>query len=482
MFYVPLMAVALVVNISACSKENRPDVPGPDTTKVASAQAWLTKGDKSVLFSRQDDLPITPPGTAGWPEVLVDTSYQFQEIEGYGAALTGSSAYLFHRALDASQRQVVLRQLFDPNEGIGLSYLRLTMGASDFSLSDYTYNDLPQGQTDVNLEKFSLSRDTEDVVPVLKEIVSIYPEIKLMGTPWSPPAWMKTNGSLKGGQLKKEYYTVYARYFVKYVREMQKHGIRIDAVTPQNEPLHWTAGYPCMQMQATEQKEFIRDHLGPAFEEAGLPTKIIIYDHNWDHPEYATDILSDPAAAKYIAGSAFHAYAGDVSAMSIVHDAHPDKGLYFTEISGGDWAVNFSDNLMWYMKNILVGTARNWSRNALFWNLALDQNHGPRNNGCQDCRGVLTITNGGGSVMRNEEYYALAHFSKFVRPGAFRIHSRPDQVLMNMDFVAFRNTDGTKVLVAANYNDAYKTFTVRQGNRSFSYSLAPKSVVTLVWR
>lgn len=482
MFYLSLMAFALFVNLNACSKNNNTDEPDPDTLKVASAQAWLTKGDKSVLFEHQSDLPITHPGAAGWPEVVVDTNYQFQEIEGYGAALTGSSAYLFHRALDPSQRQYILKQLFDPKEGIGLSYLRLTMGASDFSLSDFTYNDLPQGQVDISLAKFSLSRDTEDVVPILKEIIAINPEIKLMGTPWSPPAWMKTNGSLKGGQLKKEFYSVYAQYFVKYIKEMQKQGIAIDAITPQNEPLYWTAGYPCMQMQADEQKEFIRDHLGPAFESAGLQTKIIVYDHNWDHPEYATAILSDPNAAKYIAGSAFHAYAGDVSAMSTVHEAYPDKGLYFTEISGGEWAVNFSDNLMWYMKNILIGTARNWSRNALFWNLALDQNHGPRNNGCQDCRGVVTITNGGGSIIRNEEFYALAHFSKFVRPGAHRIYSRPDQVLMNMDFVAFQNIDGQKVLVAANYNDVYKTFTVRQTNRSFSYSLAPKSVVTLVWK
>ncbi|MGC8866043.1 MAG: glycoside hydrolase family 30 protein [Bacteroidales bacterium] len=473
---------SMLISLVACSKNTNPDDPNPDTLRVPYAQAWLTKGDKSVLFTRQEGLPITPPGNSSWPEVFIDTTYQFQEVEGYGAALTGSSAYLFHHSLDANLRQQILRELFDPQVGIGLSYLRLTMGASDFSLSDYTYNDLPAGQTDFNLEKFSLSRDLEDVVPVLQEIVQIYPEIKLMGTPWSPPAWMKTHGSLKGGKLRTDCYPVYAQYFVRYIQEMQKQGIRIDAVTPQNEPLYWTAGYPCMEMQPEEQKVFIRDHLGPALAAAGLPTQIIIYDHNWDHPEYATTVLLDPEAARFIAGSAFHAYAGDVSAMGTVQEAFPDKGLYFTEISGGEWAVNFSDNLLWYMKNILIGTARNWSKVALFWNLALDQNHGPRNNGCQDCRGVITISNGGLYIIRNEEYYALAHFSKFIRPGAHRVYSRPDQVLMNMDFVAFQNTDGTKVLVAANYNDSYKTFTVRQSQKTFSYSLAPKSVVTLVWK
>lgn len=191
---------------------------------------------------------------------------------------------------------------------------------------------------------------------------------------------------------------------------MQKQGITIDAMTPQNESLYWTAGYPCMQMQVDEKKEFIRDHLGPAFESARLQTKIIIYEHHWDHPPCATAILSDPNPAKYIAGSAFLAYAGDVSAMSTVHEVYPDKGLYFIEILRGEWTVNFFDNLMWYMKNILIGTALNWSRNALIWNLALDQNHRPCKNGCQDCRGVVTITNGGGSNIRNE---------KILCPGAF---------------------------------------------------------------
>jgi len=471
----------LALNISACSKNDGPVNNDPNSQKIGTAKIWLTKGDKSVLF-RQDSLPITSLSEAGWPQVKVDTIYQYQEVEGYGAALTGSSAYLFHKSLDPTQRQRILKELFDPKQGIGLTYLRLTMGASDFSLSDYTYDDLPAGETDFNLEKFSLSRDTEDVIPILKEIVAIYPEIKLMGTPWSPPAWMKTSGSLKGGQLKPEFYPVYARYFVKYIQEMQKEGISIDAITPQNEPLYSTAGYPCMLMQPAEQKTFIRDHLGPAFESAGINTKIIVYDHNWDRSDYATTILSDANAAKYIAGSAFHAYAGDVSAMSVVHNAFPDKNLYFTEISGGDWAVNFGDNLMWYMKNILIGTALNWSSNALFWNLALDQNHGPRNNGCQDCRGVITISGGGGTITRNEEYYALAHFSKFVRPGAKRIYTLPDQSITNVDFVTFRNTDGTKVMVIANYNDLSKTFTIVQSNKAIKYTMAAKSVVTLTWQ
>jgi len=476
-----ILFLSLLSLFSACGKsDNPPPEPPVDTTHYAKAQVWLTKGDKTVLFSKQNDLNILSSVTPKWPTIIVDTSYQFQEIEGYGAALTGSSAYLFHRILMPDARQRLIEDLFTPDSGIGLSYLRLTIGASDFSLSDFTYDDVAPGQTDFELEKFSLSQDTLDVVPVLKEILKVVPNIYLLGSPWSPPAWMKTSASLKGGRLKQECYPVYAQYFVKYVQAMQANGIRIDAITPQNEPLYATASYPCMLMEAADQNKFVRDHLGPAFQQNGLDVKIIVYDHNWDRPDYPIDILNDQETRKYVTGSAFHAYAGDVSAMSLVHQAHPDKALYFTEISGGDWATNFSDNLLWNMKNILIGTANNWSKNALFWNLALDENHGPKNNGCSNCRGVVTITSQG-QIYKNEEYYSLAHFSKFVRPQAIRILSRIDQQLMNIDAVAFQNKDSSKVLIVANYGDSYKTFTVQQNQKSFSYSIAPKSVATIIW-
>jgi len=480
MIYSLLLLSALGL-FSACGKNDNPQAEPPvDTTHYAKAQVWLTKGDKTVLFSKQNGLNILTSVAPKWPTITVDTSFRFQEIEGYGAALTGSSAYLFNRVLTPNARQSLIENLFTPDSGIGLSYLRLTIGASDFSLSDFTYDDVEPGQTDFNLQNFSLSQDTLDVVPILKEILKVAPNIRLLGSPWSPPAWMKTNGSLKGGRLKQECYPVYARYFVKYIQSMQTNGIRIDAITPQNEPLYATASYPCMLMEAAHQKELIRDHLGPAFQQYGLDVKIIVYDHNWDRPDYPIEILNDQETRKYVAGSAFHAYAGDVSTMSFVHQAHPDKAIYFTEISGGDWATNFSDNLLWNMKNILIGTANNWSKNALFWNLALDENHGPKNNGCSNCRGVVTITSQG-QIYKNEEYYSLAHFSKFIRPEAVRILSRVAQQLMNIDAVAFQNIDSSKVLIVANYSDTYKTFTVIQNQKSFNYSIAPKSVATLIW-
>lgn len=465
----------------SCSREKSSEPPGLTGKEIGRAKAWLTCGDKSKLLYQENDLSIKDTLTTAFPEIRIDTAETFQKIEGFGAALTGSSAYLINRKLDDAQRLAILQDLFDTVNGIGISYLRLTMGASDFSLSDFSYDDIPAGETDFNLENFSLSQDKEDVVPVLKEIIQISPDIKIMGSPWSPPAWMKTNGSMKGGKLKTECYDVYARYFVKYIQAMQDLGISIDAVTPQNEPLFFTAGYPCMEMQPEEQAAFIRDHVGPKFATAGISTKIIIYDHNWDRPDYAITILNDQLARQYIAGSAFHAYAGYVTAMSAVHDAHPDKGLYFTEISGGAWATDFSSNLMWFMENIFIGTTRNWSKVALLWNLALDQYGGPRNNGCSDCRGVITINSDNGWITKNEEYYSIAHFSKFVRPGSVRIALFIPQPLSNMGAVAFLNPDGSKSLVACNYSSDIKSFSVKQGGKYFSYSIPAKSVVTIIW-
>lgn len=442
---------------------------------------WLTKGDKSKLLSRETDLTTYPQESTSWPIIRIDTTTKLQTMEGFGAALTGSSAYLLHQKLSDGARQTVLRKLFDTVNGAGISYLRLTMGASDFSLSDFTYDDLPAGQTDFQLQKFSLAQDTGDVIPVLKDILQISPSIRLMGTPWSPPAWMKTNGNLKGGALKSDCEDVYADYFVKYILGMKSSGIAITSVTPQNEPLYFTAGYPCMEMQATGQAAFIRDHLGPKFVAAGILSKIIVFDHNWDNYSYPITVLNDPDARKFIAGSAFHGYAGDVSSMSAVHNVHPDKELYFTEISGGAWATDFGSNLMWNMRNIFIGSILNWSKAALLWNLALDQDHGPTNHGCSDCRGVVTINATSGQVTYNEEYYSIVHFSKFIRPGAARVTLTLPPAISNLGATAFLNPDGSKVIVLSNYSNSQQTVAISQGKKNFSWSIPAQSVVTMVW-
>ncbi len=443
----------------------------PLTRLPHKVSVWVTNGKGSKLLHRDADIPMYP-GSQGM--ISIDTSRRLQEVSGFGAALTGSSAWLIHQ-LEPARRKALLRELFDPARGIGISYLRITMGASDFSLRDYTYDDLPAGSQDPQLKRFSLGDDRQDVIPVLKEILEVAPGLRIMATPWSAPAWMKTNGRLAGGKLDPQWYEAYAHYFVKYLRALAAEGIHVDAVTVQNEPLH-EAAYPSMRMEAAEQAVFIRDHLGPLFRREKIHTKIIAYDHNWDEPQYPLTILNDPQAAGYVAGSAFHAYAGDVSAMSRVHDAYPAKELHFTEISGGEWARNFSDNLQWNISNIFIGTMNNWSKSALLWNLALDAAHGPQNRGCSNCRGVLTLR--GDSTLRNVEYYVIAHFSKFVRPGAYRIQSRNDAPL---ESVAFLNRDGGKVLVALNKADTAVSFTVQAGKAVFQYRLEEHAVVTLAW-
>ncbi len=477
-----VMVTLLGSSFQGCDKNDTPEPGDQDTITGATASVWLTRGDKAALLAQQGDLAIKQVPYANWPVINIDSTTRYQSMEGFGAALTGSSAYLLHKKLNTAARLDEIEKLFDTVNGIGISYLRLTMGSSDFSLSDFTYDDIADGTTDFNLEGFSLSQDMQDVVPVLKDIIKISPGIKLMGTPWSPPSWMKTNGNLKGGKLRTDCYGVYAEYFVRYIKAMKDQGITIASVTPQNEPLFFTAGYPCMEMQANEQADFIKNNLGPAFASNGIQTRIIIYDHNWDNTNYAISILNDAAARQYIAGSAFHAYAGDVSAMGIVHNAHPDKDLYFTEISGGAWATDFASNLVWNVQNIFIGTAKNWSRSALLWNLALDQNYGPQNGGCNNCRGVITINSATGNITRNEEYYAIGHFSKFVRPGAIRIASPVPSALTTIVAVAFLNPDGSKVLVACNIGGETKTFAVTQGKNNLAYTIPPQSVATITWK
>ncbi len=451
-----------------------PSKPGGEV--IGKAQIWTTNTAGTQLLDKLPAVEIYGEALSTDPDLIIDPAEKYQEIEGFGAALTGSSAYLIN-ALPSGKKSDLLKELFNPNTGIGISYLRMSIGASDFSLQDFTYNDMPSGETDAALDNFSLKEDEKNVIPVFKDILQVYPKIKIMGSPWSAPAWMKTNGSIYGGSLKQEWYNTYAQYFVKYIENYASHGIKIDAITPQNEPLH-QAQYPTMIMEAEEQVEFIKDHLGPLFQSEGIETKIIAYDHNFDKPQYPITVLSDEEAYPYVDGSAFHAYAGDVSAMSQVHNAFPEKGLYFTEISGGEWATDFGENLKWNIKNIFIGTTRNWSKTALLWNLALDENSGPTNNGCQNCRGVVTIQSSG-EIIYNEEFYALAHFSKFVRPGASRIAS--NQISGGIYNVAFQNPDGTLALVILNETTSNRSINVQVGDKYLNINSTANSVSTLVW-
>ncbi|MFT4154478.1 glycoside hydrolase family 30 protein [Parafilimonas sp.] len=475
-----LTLVAFVsLTIMNCSKGNGgADNPssGNDTTATPSAASdvdyWITKKDQSALLQKQS-AALSFTSATGTNTITVDSTQTYQTVDGFGYTLTGGSAYVINRNLSADGRSALLKELFGTDDdGIGISYLRISIGASDLSTIVYTYNDMPDGETDINLDHFDMSMEETDFLPVLKEILSINPSIKIIATPWSAPAWMKDNDSSIGGSLKPEYYRVYADYFVKYIQAMQQEGITIDAITPQNEPLN-PYNNPSMEMQAEEERDFIKGYLGPAFANAGIATKIVVYDHNCDVPQYPLTILQD--AAQYVDGSAFHLYAGDISALSTVHSSYPDKNLYFTEqytASTGD----FGGDLDWHLKNVIIGSMRNWSKIALEWNLANDPNYEPHTTGgCTTCKGALTI---GSAITRNVAYYIIAHASKFVPVGSVRISSNIPGPLNN---VAFLRPDKKKVLIVENEGSDAQTFSISFKGKTVTTSLPAGAVGTYVW-
>nr|WP_240635611.1 glycoside hydrolase family 30 beta sandwich domain-containing protein [Hymenobacter rigui] len=437
---------------------------------------WLTNPDKSVLFQQQA-APVwsSAAPAAGTPVLEVDDKQTFQTIDGFGYCLTGGSAELLHR-MSPEARKALLRELFATDgNNIGVSYLRLSIGASDLDASVFSYDDLPAGQTDPTLARFSLNPDRQHLLPVLKEILAISPGIKILGSPWSPPTWMKTNNNSKGGSLKPEFYPAYAQYFVKYVQGMKAEGVRIDAVTVQNEPLH-PGNNPSLLMLAEQQAEFVKKHLGPAFQAAKLDTKIVVYDHNADRPDYPLTILNDPEAKKYVDGSAFHLYAGPIEALSQVHNAHPDRNVYFTEQWVGS-KTSFTENFPWHVRTLLIGATRNWARTVLEWNLAADPQQNPHTpGGCTECRGALTID--GSTVTREDAYYIIAHASKFVRPGSVRIASTTSEVLPN---VAFKAPNGQKVMLVQNNSRQAQPFSLRYQGRTLTSTLQPGAAGTYVW-
>ena len=451
---------------------------GSSKNAVASsgkAESWITTTDESSKLQKQPDLVFNSEMNSN-QTITVDASQKFQTIEGFGFSLTGGSAQAILK-LDKAKREALLQELFSRKEdAIGLSYLRISIGASDLNETVFSYDDMPAGQTDLKLEHFNLGPDLKDVVPVLKEILAINPKIKIMGSPWSPPVWMKDNGSSKGGSLQPKYYQVYAEYFVKYIQAMKAQGIVIDAITPQNEPLH-PGNNPSLLMLAEQQADFIGNHLGPAFAKAKIKTKIVIYDHNCNKPEYPLTILKDAKANSFVAGSAFHLYEGDISAMSTVHDAYPDKDLYFTEQYTGSGS-NFESDLKWSVKNVVIGSMRNWSKIALSWGLANDENYKPFTpGGCSTCKGALMIDQNQ-NVKREVGYYIIGHASKFVSEGSVRIGSNISGNLYN---VAFKTPSGQIVLIVENDGTAAETFNIKYNQKQISTTLNAGAVATYVW-
>ncbi len=435
---------------------------------------WISKGDQSVLLQKQSTIQQFGTIANSFQNIDVDDTQSFQTIDGFGYTLTGGSVDVIN-SLNPTKKQELLQELFSNSENaISISYLRISIGASDLNSSVFSYNDLPNGQTDIPQNNFSLNPDNA-LILLLKEILLINPNIKIMAVPWSAPLWMKANYTSIGSSLLPTYYTSYATYFVKYIQGMQAQGITIDAVCPQNEPLHG-GNNPSLVMTAAQQISFIKK-LGLAFQNNGITTKIVCYDHNCDNPQYPIQVLDDAIANPYIDGSAFHLYAGDVSALTTVHNAHPTKKIYFTEqwtSSVGD----FSGDLKWHVKNVIIGTTRNWSVNALEWNLANDASFGPHTpGGCTQCKGAITV-NSSSSYTRNVAYYNVAHASKFVPNGSVRIASN---ISGNLHNVAFKTPNGKKVLIVENDGNTTQTFNIRHNGEWVTATLEAGSVGTYIW-
>ena len=467
-----------------------------------SVNAWITTADGQQKLTQQAPLSFSasPPANV---TVTVDPTRTFQAMTGFGGSLTDSSAAVLY-SLSPSARDAAMRLLFDPATGDGLDFLRQPIGASDFvAAQDYTYDDMPPGQTDYLQRHFSVAHDEAQILPLLREAERINPRLTIMATPWSPPAWMKTSDSLIGGRLiddPKIYYS-YALYLLKFVQAYRAQGVHVDFISVQNEPQNRTPGtYPGTDMPSVQEEKVISD-LGPMLRAAGLPTKILAYDHNWaEHPndiastppdetadtnDYPQQVLSS-SAARWVSGVAYHCYYGDPSAMTGLHDQFPGQLIYQTECSGSQSAVaadTFSDTLKWHARNLEIGSTRNWAKTVVNWNLALDPSGGPHVGGCGNCTGIVTV-GPGDTVTPNAEYYALGQLSRFVQPGAVRIASTSFGTTgwngQIMD-VAFVNPDGSTVLVAHNENDNPQSFSVSENGQSFNDALPGDSLATFVW-
>lgn len=476
--------VGLMSIQSNCSKKGNdntttpPVVPPPNPPAGKSeVDFWLTNGNQLVLLQKQSTVLAFGTTANSYVNISVDTTQRYQTVDGFGYTLTSGSATLINGL--GSAKAALLQDLFGHSAtSIGVSYLRISIGASDLSATVYSYDDMPAGQTDTTLTNFNLDPDRlsgTGLIPLLKEILQINPAMKILATPWSPPVWMKDNGNSKGGSLQPQYYDEYAQYFVKYIQGMKAEGITIDAITPQNEPLH-DGNNPSLYMSAEQQRDFIKNNLGPAFQSANITAKIIAYDHNCDKPDYPLTILNDPAAKVFVDGSAFHLYAGDISALSTVHNSFPDKNVYFTE----QWTSStgsFDGDLKWHTKNVIIGSMRNWSRNALEWNLANDPGFGPHTpGGCTQCKGALTIN--GTTATKNVSYYIIAHASKFVPPGSVRVASTESGSLSS---VAFETPEKKKVLIVLNNGATASYLNIKFKDKWTTAALQAGSVATFVW-
>jgi glucosylceramidase len=449
----------------------------PLSAAPPTARMWLTTADETRKLAPQPMVKST--GAAKGDETIsISSAKRFQKMQGFGAAMTDASAELLSRLPEAKRRAIMAELFGRKNGGLGLSFTRLTVGASDFSRTHYSYDDSPANVPDPELRYFSIAPARQFVLPRVREALAINPRLKVMISPWSAPAWMKTSQSLIRGQLEPAYYPAFANYLARTIEEFGREGVPVSMLTIQNEPDFEPGDYPGMRVNPPERAIIIGRHVGPRLRARGLKTQILDYDHNWDNPEMPLAVLADPRARRYISGVAWHCYEGDVPAQSPVHEAYPDKDAWETECSGGEWAPNFSETLGWMTDKLIIGAANHWARGSLLWNLALDPAHGPHHGGCGDCRGVVTIDPRTGAITRNVEYYVLGHASRFVLPGAHRIGVTRNGD--NVEIAAFLNLDGSRVAIL-HRTKGKGPISIALDARRYFVILPLGSVATLRW-
>ena len=449
---------------------------GAEAAPAQTVNVWLTTHDQVSKLQPRTPVVFTNGG-GGTNPLIVDETQTYQQVEGFGASFTDSAAYLLNQVATPAARSNAMNSLFTRNGGgIGVSFVRNPMGAADLSRSVYSYDDLATNKTDVNLTNFSIAHDQANIIPLLQQALNLNPDLKIMATPWSPPGWMKTSGSMITGSLLPTMYAPYARYFVRYIQAFQAAGIPTHYISLQNEPLYEPPDYPGMLMNAATQIVVLRDHVLPTLAASNITTKVLVYDQNWYESGYPTTVLSDPTlrASSQVAGPAWHGYGGTPGVMLTLANQFPTKGNYQVEHSSGTF---IADPLRADFTEI-IHVMRCYGRAYVKWSLALNQNHGPNTGGCSTCNPLVIINSSSGALSYSIDFYTLGHFSKFVLPGAFRVYSANASGVVSAAFV---NPDGSKALVAFNDTTSSKTFQVQWGSQSFNYTLASYAGATFTW-
>ncbi|WP_039989745.1 glycoside hydrolase family 30 protein [Sphingobacterium spiritivorum] len=479
-----------LLTVGSCNRESYAPSNGYSSAESGDVTVYVTTNNRSYDFQKEFK-PFSTKFNMSPNTITLDPAVKFQTMDGFGAAITGSTCYNLMK-MKKEDRTAFLKETFSDKEGMGMSYIRIAIGCSDFSLSEYTCWDTP------GIENFGLQSEEKDyIIPVLKEILAINPDLKIIGSPWTSPRWMKVNNltelkaynSWTGGQLNPAHYQNYGTYFVKWLQAMAAQGIKVEAITPQNEPLN-KGNSASLYMTWEEQKAFVKQALGPQLRAAGLQTKIYAFDHNYNYDniasqnDYPVNIYKDQEAASYFAGAAYHNYGGNKSELLDIHQQRPDKELIFTETSIGTWndGRNLSTRLMEDMQEVALGTVNNWSRAVIVWNLMLDTEKGPnREGGCQTCYGAVDINSANyKTITRNSHYYIIGHLSSVVKPGATRIGAS-GYTADGLLYSAFQNVDGSYAVVLLNNSNENRAITLNDSKNHFSYQVPAKSVVSYRW-